>query len=122
MHQASRIVNFSFTFEDKTNYESKVRKKTMKAAKAKAAQLAELEGLKLAIALSASKYPQDTPTPSVIPTLHVQRGRASKLNYSAAQQLIEPCWIDLSYTINITYELERLTRLDISKVRAKLKT
>jgi len=114
---ATRISKVTFTLDEPKKYEARVREKAMKAAEAKALQIAKLSGVKLGKPLSVSEFPplqsfEAQQYRRVVDLaaggLHIQGGRTSEKVYvssSGVPVALEPGEINLSYTLYVTYEL-----------------
>jgi len=114
---ATKISKVTFTLDEPKKYEAEVREKAMKAAEAKALQIAKLSGVTLGKPLSISEFPfpqsfEAQQYRRVVDLaaggLHIQGGRTSEKVYvssSGVPVALEPGEINLSYTLYVTYEL-----------------
>jgi len=110
----TNIERISFTLEDPHKYAAQAREKTLRAARAKAEQIAKLTGVKLGKPITISEFPPPSPSS------YSSSGReicqqpidsyadvvALTASSTENQPVVEPGEIKLSYTIYVTYELE----------------
>jgi len=106
----TNIKKVSFTLEDPHKYAARAREKTLKIAKTKAEQIAELTGVRLGKPITISEFPPSVSSTTVIPSIKTRPIDSYQdvvaIQPKSDQPTIEPGEIKLSYTIYITYELE----------------
>lgn len=106
----TNIERISFTLEDPHKYAAQAREKTLKIARTKAEQIAELTGVRLGKPITISEFPPSVSSTTVTPAIRRQPVDSYQdvvtFQPKSDQPIIEPGEIKLSYTIYITYELE----------------